>query len=436
MIINNTQANIFKVNGGLADIFANRPAASGSFYVFYSIDTQEIFYDSGAWILLGSGGAVNIYNSDGTLTGNRDVFQNNRNLRFRNIGVFAAFGNNVGFFVDGSSNYIRTELQGLINGINFTFQHFQIGQIQGGQRTNLNINDFNQLIKTSNQGNVKGLLLDFANNYYQFGQIIGAYQNLTIDAANFYTYFSYYGLPNGLQLNYANNTFDFGGFNSGNGTYFSVDDTNQIIKTINQTNNIGLKLDFANGYYQFGTQTFANGIGLLIDNNSGLISTEDQINGSNGIAIQLFPSPNISIGDYANAGNNTIFYVEDTAGIIRTIYQGNDIGLKLDFANSSYELGDLSANGTFLQIANIQQIFQVINNTNANGLIIDFNQNNFQFGQITGGNTTYLTIDDVATYPIQIDGTNILSGTSGGSSGQHLKIKLNGVDYKIKLENP
>jgi hypothetical protein len=33
------------------------------------------------------------------------------------------------------------------------------------------------------------------------------------------------------------------------------------------------------------------------------------------------------------------------------------------------------------------------------------------------------------------NGVNIQSGTSGGNSGQHLRIKLNGVYYKIKLEN-
>jgi hypothetical protein len=33
------------------------------------------------------------------------------------------------------------------------------------------------------------------------------------------------------------------------------------------------------------------------------------------------------------------------------------------------------------------------------------------------------------------EGANIQSNTSGGNSGEHLRIKLNGVYYKIKLEN-
>ena len=89
MILNNTQANIFKVNGGIADNFANRPAASGSFYIFYSIDTQEIFYDNGAWVLLGrGGGGVNIYNSNGILTNNRTLDAGGYTLEFDRLSLF------------------------------------------------------------------------------------------------------------------------------------------------------------------------------------------------------------------------------------------------------------------------------------------------------------------------------------------------------------
>lgn len=59
MNVFNTQANIFKVNGGLADIFANRPAPTGSYYIFWSTDTGEIFYDDGTWIQFGGGGGGN-----------------------------------------------------------------------------------------------------------------------------------------------------------------------------------------------------------------------------------------------------------------------------------------------------------------------------------------------------------------------------------------
>ena len=56
MNIFNTQSNIFKVNGGIADEIANRPLATSSFYIFWATDTGEIFYDNGSWIQFGGGG--------------------------------------------------------------------------------------------------------------------------------------------------------------------------------------------------------------------------------------------------------------------------------------------------------------------------------------------------------------------------------------------
>jgi hypothetical protein len=69
------------------------------------------------------------------------------------------------------------------------------------------------------------------------------------------------------------------------------------------------------------------------------------------------------------------------------------------------------------------------------GLKLDFTNKLYQLGQITGSNTTNITIDDAATYPVQVSGTNVTANTVGTSSGQFLKIKVNGVDYKIALLN-
>jgi hypothetical protein len=51
----------------------------------------------------------------------------------------------------------------------------------------------------------------------------------------------------------------------------------------------------------------------------------------------------------------------------------------------------------------------------------------------SGGN---LTLNTSTTGGIQLTGTALQSATSGGNSGQHLVITLNGTPYKIKLENP
>jgi hypothetical protein len=94
-----------------------------------------------------------------------------------------------------------------------------------------------------------------------------------------------------------------------------------------------------------------------------------------------------------NIGIQTKFQVSND--LIFTQYNNNDIGLELDFANSVYQLG-----------------------------------------QITGNNATTLKIDDAAAFPVQVSGTNVSQTTSGASSGKFLKIKVDGVDYVIELKNP
>lgn len=69
-----------------SDIFANRPNFGIVGRIFISTDTAAIYRDTGsAWDLIadGTGSASNIYNTDGTLTGNRDVSSGGFTLLFR-----------------------------------------------------------------------------------------------------------------------------------------------------------------------------------------------------------------------------------------------------------------------------------------------------------------------------------------------------------------
>jgi hypothetical protein len=156
---------------------------------------------------------------------------------------------------------------------------------------------------------------------------------------------------------------------SGNNNNLTFADLN-VFKTSVSGNDRGLKLDNANFIYEFG----------------GFGDTQITIDGIPGI---------LKLGDTLNLGTQTLLYISDVTKLIKTQYQGNDIGLKLDFANTVY-----------------------------------------QFGQLTGGNTTQLKIDDAAAFPVQVSGTNVSSGTAGAASGQFLNVKVNGVDYKIALLNP
>jgi len=68
-----------------SDIFANRPAFGIVGRIFISTDTAAIYRDTGtAWDLIADGGSAstNIYNSNGTLSGNRTVSSGGFNLTF------------------------------------------------------------------------------------------------------------------------------------------------------------------------------------------------------------------------------------------------------------------------------------------------------------------------------------------------------------------
>lgn len=87
-----------------------------------------------------------------------------------------------------------------------------------------------------------------------------------------------------------------------------------------------------------------------------------------------------------------------------------------------------------------------------NGLFINNATNQYNFGDYYGyqaGNAiildsignTYLYQNNLEIYIIQSDGEikifndNITSATAGGSSGQHLKLTINGTKYKLALLN-
>jgi hypothetical protein len=76
-----------------SDTFANRPAFGIVGRIFISIDTSEIFRDTGtSWVLIADGGgtSTNIYNSDGTLTGTRTISSGGFQLVFNPQTTFSS----------------------------------------------------------------------------------------------------------------------------------------------------------------------------------------------------------------------------------------------------------------------------------------------------------------------------------------------------------
>jgi hypothetical protein len=125
------------------------------------------------------------------------------------------------------------------------------------------------------------------------------------------------------------------------------------------------------------------------------------------------------------------------------VYGGNDIGLKLDFANNEFYLGvDPSAGdawgiytsrlitrlgdwggGNYGTELNIDDDLQIINTRyggNDIGLNLDFSSSKYELGQLTGGNQTKLTINDATqtialTGSLQVTGSTYLRGLTSSS---------------------
>lgn len=522
----------------------------------------------------GGGGGTNIYNSDGSLTGNRTLSGANNNLEFADLLQFitSVGGNNVGFkldfatnlfsfgdfdtnyngtsfLIDDTNQFIKTQSGGNDIGLKLDFANNELYlgdftnstniyfgnssgtflvQYNGGsvidanaQSNNITIGDSSsvanqtqfsvldtaQIIYTRNQGNDLGLRLDFANNAFYFGTNFNNFNGaISIDGNNLETYLY-------------NNSIIIGGDPTGNQSTLFIDDTNSVIKTQYLGNDIGLKLDFANDVYYFGDYNgVANNTFISISNSNAFISllcsgfgVYQQFDGTNGnieiastniikttnngndIGLKLdFANSEYWLGDknntsyisvesineevtlFAKGTNNTILQVH--ADYLQTQHNFNLIGLKLDFANQEFRLGyeynnstnirvlsggietqlaggiseglELynqiyrfgdyvnSNNGTIFEVVDISQTIKTQNQNNDVGILLDFANSTYQFGQLTGGNATKFVIDDAAVYPVQVSGTNVSANTAGAASGQFLKIKVGGVDYKIALLNP
>jgi hypothetical protein len=98
--------------------------------------------------------------------------------------------------------------------------------------TNIFIDDNNQLIYTLNNGQEKGLRLNFANNLYQFGdyQGVSSGNSFWIDDANNLMRTYNGGQRNGFEFVFNAKTYSFGDFDTINsGTAIFIEDNNENI---------------------------------------------------------------------------------------------------------------------------------------------------------------------------------------------------------------
>jgi len=167
-------------------------------------------------------------------------------------------------------------------------------------------------------------------------------------------------------------------------------------------------------------------------------------------------------------GNITPLQIAETR--LGTQYSASNIGLDLNFSNNKFTIGDYdnTANGISVQVNDSSSsVFIGYNAPFGSG--ISYNKMaagasnffaTFLGANVSGGNSimqnyftgtnditltsnnAFIKIDGVAnntnitTDTIEFNGAGLESGTSGPTSGKHLVITLNGVQYKIELREP
>lgn len=326
-------------------------------------------------------------------------------FKFDFFNLLFYFGNNYG--ADGSL------LMDNNNGETFLYNRF----VRLGSQNNgiyLEIDDYNSRIQTQYGGNDTGLTLDFVNNHFTLGDSNGNNNGI------------------GLFIDETNRLARLGDIqNAGSNTVIIVDDNSALIKTQYGGNDIGLFLNFINNTFYLGDSSET--LSFLRISNS--------------------PYPNVL--QWSNNTNTNS--IEQNNGYTSTYWNGIETGLKLDFASQAYRLGEnygangsinvdvlnneiaiydssiiigsTSGNITQLKLRDAQSDIYTEYNGNDLGLKLDFSSNKYTFGSTT----EYIGIDTGNN--TLIAGANLTSATAGGASGQHLKININGTNYKIALLN-
>jgi len=205
-----------------------------------------------------------------------------------------------------------------------------------------------------------------------------------------------------------------------------------IHKTQYNGNDVGLKLDFANTIYSIGWNNATKGL-IVNQSNSTIYLGDDAVSGT-GAGIKIENDTDIYVGDYTQGfADGLTFSVTSSNNIIKTAYQGTDVGIFLDFTNNLYQIGGLNANGNYIEVDDFNSKVRIV--TQGNRVMFEATQTNTTIGDVTGvNNSTTFGVDD--TLQTLTGSGNLLVGTSGPASGQHLKINVGGTDYVIELKDP
>jgi hypothetical protein len=183
------------------------------------------------------------------------------------------------------------------------------------------LNQSGAILKTTSGSNDIGLNLDFAQGTYLLGKGTslgdGKIKGIAsvIDSAGTHP-LVYIG--------------DRDSDNPGYLTYIELHDQNQIIKTSNSDIDIGLKLDFFNRRYTLGDPGAENDAHSIQVGDNGPYT---------GVLLSYFDSTTL-----LHVGND----------LVRTAQEGTDIGLKLDFANDTYQIGNFNTGSLTIAGSEVQ----------------------------------------------------------------------------------
>ena len=205
----------------------------------------------------------------------------------------------------------------------------------------------------------------------------------------------------------------------------------------------------------------------IFSNNGTTFFVQDDViattsNTANGFGYFVdFALRKLRLGDTQTLNNSTILNIDDITKTISSNFNGIENGFKLDFDFSIYKLGDFGALGILAEI-NLQSRNFIVSDTSTGdnftlnfaaktATLTDFNE--IIFYNLSGGGLfvdfgasiigdynsiiatdCYLGVDAVNL--TLLAGADLLVGSSGSVSGQHLKIKIGGNDYVIELRNP
>lgn len=225
---------------------------------------------------------------------------------------------------------------------------------------------------------------------------------------------------------------------------------------------LGFFIDFANAnqYFGYNQQLISTGniAYLFFDGTTGNGFFKNSLNDSIILGLDVVSNKYYLSDGAIEAGikndGNSVFYTALVA-------DGTIDGLRIDIPTNKYNLGSIVHNFDIFVDANNKTIkigdYQNLNNLNQITLdetlgdifvrgsnSITLYQYNaglaLQGGQSKlcdpdgNGNGSYFGLDD--SNQCIIASANLLTNTSGSSSGQHLMINVNGINYVIELKNP